>query len=188
VTYTSRNFKPSISFKTPPGHWRAAVADHADHVELEPDTVPPLAAAGIAFHHATQVFPPDKGGKIAGDAVAGPENFATWLTSHPHLKTTQPKPVAALGLEGVSIDVRAKSSSPRKYKDCGKFSGACVVLMMGGVEPILYAGEILGRFLVLEQPDGKQLVVEEWFEPASAAEVGFKLLDQAVANARFVGG
>jgi hypothetical protein len=69
----------------------------------------------------TQVFDPARGGTTPGDAVAGPEDFAQWLTDHPHLKTTKPAPVEALGLKGVSIE-----------------------------------------------PDGKQLVVEQFVEPASA--------------------
>jgi hypothetical protein len=116
----------------------------------------------------TQVFDPAEGGVTPGDAVPGPDDFAEWLTTHPHLRATKPKPVEALGLEGVQIDVRVKSSQPRKYKDCGKVEGDCVVMFVGKVEPIVYGSKSLGRFLVLEQPDGKQLVVEEYVEPARA--------------------
>jgi hypothetical protein len=75
--------------------------------------VPPITVSGVSFHHITRVFPPKTGGVIPGDAVAGPADFATWLTTHPYLRATNPKPVEALGLKGVSIDVRVKSSQPR---------------------------------------------------------------------------
>ena len=43
-----------------------------------------------------------------------------------------------------------------------------MVMFVGKVEPIVYGSKSLGRFYVLEQPDGKQLVVEQYVEPASA--------------------
>ena len=135
----------------------------------------------------TQVFPPETGGVTPGDAVPGPDDFAAWLTTHPHLKTTKPKPVEALGLKGVSIDVRVKSSQPRKYKDCGKVEGDCVVMFVGKVEPIVYGSKSLGRFYVLEQPDGKQLVVEQYVEPASAlngAAAGIRCAPRVRARGR----
>jgi hypothetical protein len=116
--------------------------------------------------------------------VAGPADFAAWLTSHPHLRTTKPKPVEALGLKGVSIDVRVKSSQPRKYKDCGKVEGECVVMFVASVEPIVYGSKSFGRFYVLEQPDGKQLVVEEFAEPASAFKQAQPQLDAVLRSAR----
>ena len=128
----------------------------------------PVDSSALAFHHMTQVFDPATGGRTPGDAVAGPDDFARWLTDHPHLKATEPQPVEALGLHGVAIDVRVKSSQPRKYKDCGKVAGDCVVMFVGKVEPIVYGSKSFGRFYVLEQRDGKQLVVEQYVEPASA--------------------
>ena len=73
-----------------------------DHVEIEPTLEDPVDSSALAFHHMTQVFPPETGGVTPGDAVPGPDDFAKWLTDHPHLKTTKPKPVEALGLKGVA--------------------------------------------------------------------------------------
>jgi hypothetical protein len=149
--------------------------------------VRPVSSSGISFHHMTRVFPPGKGGVIPGDAVAGPADFAAWLTSHPHLRTTKPKPVEALGLKGGSIDVRVRSSQPRKYKDCGKVEGECVVMFPGSVEPIVYGSKVFGRFYVLDQPGGKQLVVEEFAEPASAFKKTEPQLDAVLRSARVAG-
>jgi hypothetical protein len=185
ASYASRKFEPAVTLTIPPtGTWKAAGADSPDHVELEPEPEPPLSGSGISFHHMTKVFPPEQGGVIPGDAVAGPADFAAWLTSHPHLRTTEPKPVEAMGLKGVSIDVRVKSSQPRKYKDCGKVEGECVVMFIGSVEPIVYGSKSLARYYVLQQPDGKQLVVEEWAEPASAFKRAQPQLDAVLKSAR----
>jgi hypothetical protein len=188
ASYASRKFQPELTLTIPQaGEWHTAGADNPDHVELEPEPVPPVSSSGISFHHMTRVFPPDEGGVIPGDAVAGPADFAAWLTSHPHLRTTRPKPVEALGLKGVSIDVRVKSSQSRKYKDCGKVEGECVVMFIGSVEPLVYGSKTFGRFYVLDQPGGKQLVVEEFAEPASAFKKTEPQLDAVLRSARVAG-
>lgn len=183
TTYTTQQFKPNLTLTLPDGEWKAAGADSRDHVEIEPTVEDPVDSSALAFHHMTQVFEPKTGGETPGDAVAGPEDFAKWLTGHPHLKTTTPKPVEALGLTGVSIDVRVKSSQPRKYKDCGKVAGECVVMFVGKVEPIVYGSASFGRFYVLEQPDGKELVVEQYVEPASAYKAQRAALEAVLASA-----
>jgi hypothetical protein len=188
ASYASGKFKPELALTIPQeGEWHTAGADNPDHVELEPEPVPPITGSGASFHHMTRVFPPKTGGVIPGDAVAGPADFAAWLTSHPHLRTTKPKPVEALGLKGVSIDVRVKSSQTRKYKDCGKVEGECVVMFIGSVEPLVYGSKTFGRFYVLDEPGGKQLVVEEFAEPASAFKKTEPQLDAVLRSARVAG-
>jgi hypothetical protein len=188
TTYTTRQFKPNITLTLPAGEWKAAGADSRDHVEIEPTVKDPVDSSALAFHHMTQVFPPETGGVTPGDAVAGPDDFAKWLTTHPHLKATKPRPVEALGLRGVSIDVRVKSSQPRRYKDCGKVEGDCVVMFVGKIEPIVYGSKSLGRFSVLEQPDGKQLVVEQYVEPASALKAQSPAFEAVLDSATTAGG
>jgi hypothetical protein len=85
--------------RAPDGEWLAAGADSPDHVEIEPTPQDPVDSSAIAFHHMTKVFDAAKGGVTPGDAVDGPDDFAAWLTTHPHLRATKPKPVEALGLE-----------------------------------------------------------------------------------------
>jgi hypothetical protein len=183
TTYTTQQFKPEITLTMPDGEWIAAGADSPDHVEIEPTPQDPVDSSALAFHHMTQVFPPETGGTEPGDAVPGPDDFAAWLTGHPHLRATKAKPVEALGLKGVAIDVRVKSSQPRRYKDCGKVLGECVVMFVGKIEPIVYGSQSLGRFYVLEQPDGKELVVEQYVEPASALKAQQPAFDALLASA-----
>ena len=184
--YTTRRFAPHIRLTLPGGKWKAESADKPNHVEIQADPVGDVTAAGFGFHHMTKVFDPAKGGEIPGDAVDGPGDFAAWLSSHPHLRATEPKAVEVLGLEGVSVDVRVKSSQAKQYKDCGKATGECVVMYVGGIEPYVYGSDTYGRFLILEQPDGKELVVEEFVEPASEFEKQVKLFDEALASASVV--
>jgi hypothetical protein len=181
--YTTRLFKPNITLKLPPGEWLATGADSADHIEIEPTVKDPVDDATLAFHHMTRVFDPETGGREPGDAVAGPDDFAAWLTHHPHLRTTTPKPVEALGLKGVSIDVRTKSAQPRQYKDCGKVGEKCVVMFISKIEPVVYGSKSFGRFYVLQQPDGKQLVVEQAVEPASAFKAQNPAFDAVLESA-----
>ena len=183
ATYATRQFKPSITFTVPEGEWKLVGSDSPDHVEIEPTPDDPVDVSAVAFHHMTQVFDPARGGTTPGDAVAGPEDFAQWLTDHPHLKATKPAPIEALGLKGVSIDVRVKSSQPRKYRDCGKVEGDCVVMFVGKIEPIVQGSTSMTRFYVLEQPDGKQLVVEQFVEPASALKAQAPAFEALLASA-----
>ena len=185
ATYVTKTFTPRLQLTLPEGGWIAASGDKADHVEIElEDPEDPVDNSGMGFHHMTKVFPPEQGGELPGDAVDGPADFAAWLTSHPHLKTTKPEPVSALGLKGVSVDIRVKSSQPRLYRDCGKYEGDCVVLYMGGIEPYVYGSDVQGRFLVLEQPGGGQLVVEQWVEPRRAFDDQVKIWDQVLAGTK----
>lgn len=186
-TYTTRLFKPNLTLTLPAGGWLAVGADSADHIEMESPVKDPVDDATLALHHMTQVFDPKTGGVEPGDAVPGPEDFAAWLTHHEHLRATKPRPVEALGLRGVSIDVRVKSSQPRGYKDCGKVAGECVVMFIGKVEPIVYGSRSFGRFYVLDQPDGKQLVVEQAAEPASAFKAQKPIFDAILDSATTAG-
>ena len=181
--YTTQQFKPKITLTLPEGEWLAAGADSPDHVEIEPTPQDPVDSSALAFHHMTKVFDPEMGGETPGDAVAGPTDFAQWLTDHAHLKATKPEPVEALGLKGVSIDVRVKSSQPRQYKDCGKVEGDCVVMFVGKIEPIVHGSKSFGRFYVLEQPDGKELVVEQYVEPAGAFRAQRPAFEAALESA-----
>jgi hypothetical protein len=183
TTFTTRRFKPNITFTVPAGEWLATGADSADHIEIEPTVKDPVDDATLAFHHMTRVFDPETGGREPGDAVAGPDDFAAWLTHHPHLRTTTPKPVEALGLKGVSIDVRTRSAQPRQYKDCGKVGEKCVVMFISKIEPVVYGSKSFGRFYVLQQPDGKQLVVEQAVEPASAFKAQSPAFDAVLESA-----
>ena len=76
-----------------------------------------------------------------------------------------------------------KSSQPRKYKDCGKVEGDCVVMFVGEVEPIVYGSKSFGRFYVLDSPTA-QLVVEQYIEPALALKAQRPAFDAILESAR----
>lgn len=185
VEYTAEAFEPRFRITLPEGEWKAASAT-GDHVEIEAVPRPPVQVGVLGFHHMTQVFPAAEGGEIPGDATESPPDFADWLTTHPHLNATEPEPVEALGLQGVAVDVTVASSQPKKYKDCGKVEGECVVMYVGGVESYVYGSETKGRFLVLDQPDGRQLVVEIAVEPKRAFRKQLKVFEEALATAELV--
>jgi hypothetical protein len=56
-------------------------------------------------------------------------------------------------------------------------------MYVGGIETYVYGSDTYGRFLILEQPDGKELVIEEFVEPASEFREQEKLFDEALASA-----
>ena len=60
-------------------------------------------------------------------------------------------------------------------------------MFVGKIEPIVYGSKSLGRFYVLEQPDGKQLVVEQYVEPASALRAQQPAFDALLKSARAAG-
>lgn len=183
--YTTREFRPAISFTLPEGKWRAFGGDSADHLEIDVEPDGPLQGAGFGFHHMTQVFPPADGGETPGDAVPGPDDFAGWLADHPHLDTTDPEPVEVMGLEGVAVDVTVKSGQKKRYRDCDKLDYEdCVVLFVGKIEPVVYGDDARVRYLVLEQPDGKELVVEQWADPPRQFDRQVRIFDEILAGAR----
>lgn len=188
VAYTATRFKPKLRLVMPAGGWQVFSADKPGNLDLEPETEQPVQDSGISFYHHPKVFDARLGGQIPGDAKELKGDFAEWLGEHPHLKTTAPEPVEALGLSGVAIDVRVTSPQKRQYRDCGKVEGDCVVMLLGGIEPVVYGSQSFGRFLVLDLGGGDQLIVEEWVVPRKTARRELKRLDAALAHSRAVPG
>jgi hypothetical protein len=60
-------------------------------------------------------------------------------------------------------------------------------MFVSKVEPVVYGSETFGRFYVLQQPDGKQLVVEQAVEPASAFKAEKPVFDAALETASVAG-
>jgi hypothetical protein len=57
-------------------------------------------------------------------------------------------------------------------------------MFIGSVEPIVYGSKTFGRIYVLEQTGGKQIVVEQFAEPASAFKKAQPQLDAVLRSAR----
>ena len=167
-TYTTTQQTPKMSLKVPPGTWNTESGDRADGFAVAADQTPAVPQAILAVHHISKVFDPERGGRRPGDQIPLRGDFAAWLSSHPHLQTTKPKPVRLLGLKGVELDVTGRSSPPRIPEDCGAVGDGCVPLFHDGFDYVFYAKGNKGRFDVLELPAGGQLVVERFAEPAKA--------------------
>lgn len=162
ATYTTTRFTPPLEITTTDGSWFAETGDRPDDFSLALDV--PRGQAILGFHRARRVVDPRRGARKPGDVVPGPRDFAVWLQSHPHLRTTRPVPTTALGLRGVRLDVTVRSSQRRVPDDCGKFVGACVALLHDGFDWALYPEDSKARFLVLDQ-GGRQLIIDEWVQP-----------------------
>ena len=176
--YVSARFKPAIAFRVPPGAWSTEVGDSVGHVAIAA-TDPPgrIDQAILALHRMTRVFDPRRGGRIPGDQVAFSGSFARWLSEHPRLRTTQPKPVRLMGLDGVQLDlVNTRSSPAATPDDCGKVGPRCVPLFHDGLDFVAYSAGNHGRFTVLALPEGGELVIEQFVEPAGAFAAGLRML------------
>ena len=75
TTYTTQQFKPNITLTLPQGEWIAAGGDSPDLVEIEPTPEDPVDSSALAFHHMTQVFPPETGGVTPGGRRPRPRRF-----------------------------------------------------------------------------------------------------------------
>ena len=59
ASYASRKFKPELTLTIPrEGEWNTAGADNPDHVELEPEPVPPITVSGVRSANAKSTVPP----------------------------------------------------------------------------------------------------------------------------------
>lgn len=182
--YTTTVFKPAVQFSVPPGSWSTEVGDTAEHFAVAAeDPAGATIQAIVGVHRITSVYDPDRGGKTPGDRVAFKGRFADWLREHPRLRTTAPKRIELMGLEGVQVDVtNTRSEPPRIPDDCGKIGPRCVPLFYDGIDAILYTSTTKGRFAVLALPDGGELVVEQWVEPAGAFAQGLRTLQPLVGG------
>ena len=72
-------------------------------------------------------------------------------------------------------------------KDCRKVEGDCVVLFIGKIEPIVHDSASFGRFYMLAQPDDKELVIEQYVEPASALKAQSPAFEAVLDSATTAG-
>ena len=182
-TYTTGVFRPALRFEVPRGSWTTEVGDTAEHFAIAAeDPSAPVVQAIVGVHRVSQVYDPQRGGETPGDRVPLEGEFADWLRKHPRLRTTAPKPIELMGLEGVQIDVvGTRSEPPAVPGDCGKLGPRCVPLFYDGIDYIAYASTTKGRFAILSLPENGELVVEQFVEPAGAYSQGLELLRPLVA-------
>jgi hypothetical protein len=175
-TYTTRQLTPAIRLTVPRGTWNTESGDRPDGFAVAAAQSQNVAQAILAVHRIAKVFDPVRGGRRPGDAVPFKGDFAGWLRRHPHLETTRPGPVNLLGLKGVELDVTGRSSPPRIPEDCGAVGNGCVVLFHDGFDYAFYSPDLKGRFDVLDLPQGGQLVLERFADPAGAFKAALRKL------------
>jgi hypothetical protein len=186
-TYTTKVFKPAVRFTVPAGSWASDTGDRpAAFAVAAVDPDEPVDQAIIGVHRFTNVFDAKRGGRKPGDTVPLRGSFATWLRTHPHLRTTAPRRAELLGLTGTQIDVTTRSSPPRVPDDCGKVGDRCVPLFDDGLDHVMYGEETKGRFIVLELPDGGEVVIEESGRPKRSFERILRILRPVLAELELV--
>ena len=92
-------------------------------------------------------------------AEPAPEDMVEWLQRHPRLEVDEPEDVTVGGVKGEQLDVVA-SRVPQEYYSCRQ--PPCLPLLQSAVDPELYLVLVenqKARFLVLEDVDGKRVVV-----------------------------
>lgn len=185
-TYTTRRFRPQLTFTVGPGTWTVEHLDTASDISIAAD-LPRVLAATIGWHRVTRVYDPARGGVAPADQVRLQGGFVRWLRHHPRLRVTRPVPVRVAGLNGVRVDVRSTSQPPRVPQDCHKAGPRCAPLFYDGQDPLTYTRGDRGRITVLALRDGGELVVEQFASPGSALPKVLALTRQTMATLRVAG-
>jgi hypothetical protein len=188
TTYTTRQFAPRVEITPSSGlEWTTETGDTPESFSVAlVDPGGGIVQGILGVHRVTSVYDPRKGGVAPGDRVPFDGDFATWLAEHPHLRTSARREVTLAGLKGVQLDVITRSSPPRVPDDCGKVGDRCVPLFYDSLDAVLYAEGVKGRFIVLEV-DGRQVVIEQFAEPARRFGAVLEALRPTVGSLRFAG-
>ena len=183
-TYTTHLFQPTLRFTVQPGAWQAEDGDTRNEFSVsDPHPKLPVLQAILAAHRIVAVYDPRRGGDAPGDQVPFRGSFAAWLERHPRLRVTSPVPVALLGLKGVRLDVRARSTPPKVPRNCAKIGARlCAPIFSDAPDPVLATEDSISRFIVLALPHGGELVLEEYVEPLRAFRRGLARLRPLLAS------
>jgi hypothetical protein len=177
--YETTIFEPRVSITLPDGDWETAAAETADSFAIR-HALTPNRDAIVALVRIAKVFDPSRGGDDAADAIAVPDDFTKFLTSHPNLRATSPQPAQALGLSGESVDVEVIGTPPQTpAAACG--DKPCLPLYLDGKEPIVFSPGDRMRYYVLDGPDG-QLIAELYVSPGDRFEADVPALEDALAG------
>jgi hypothetical protein len=185
-TYATTKFRPSIAITPSEGEWKAGLEDGPAHFALRRDSGE-AGEALLAFHRMEQVFDGEKGGKVAGDAGPPPDDFGEWLLAHPHLKVSGPEATQALGRPAKQYDVSVRSFPKATPDECGKADG-CVPMFMDSRDLVWYSKDVRARFVVLDDPAGKELVVELYSGLADRYDEVLAQLQPTLDSAKFAAG
>ena len=148
--YRSEEFEPSFRFRVGEG-WSSTPMEASDILHITRG-----GEAGLGFVVTHRVYKPSKSG--TPNVVEAPKDLVGWFQSHPYLRTTDPKPAAVGGVEGLRFDVAVVEDLPEVYRGvCGT---GCVdtVKVADGRALFQSRGETV-RLIVLEDVKGDTVTV-----------------------------
>jgi hypothetical protein len=161
---TSRQFEPGIQFTVPAG-WTATYESPFYFELARPDAGYLVQGDGAVYFDSIKAYnrplagPPDGGTAPLEGIGTSALDLATWLSERPQLTATTPRPVAAAGLDGYTLDF---SLSPAAGELCGM---PCVNLLNSPDDSAYYAFGIEGpwkvRAFLLDAPGGTLMITVE---------------------------
>lgn len=146
-THTSAAFKPTLTFTVPDG-WTNTM-DIARSFTLHDNF-----AGGHFFQVLSQVAIPEQDATCSATRKAGVGNtvadWVTFLTKHPGLTTTAPKPVTLGGFSGQQLDVRVASTWTQRCPD--SIAPAVMLITDSGAVPsrVRWIDDQNTRFRILD--------------------------------------
>ena len=148
-TYTSEEFKPSLSFRVGEG-WTTSPPETSDTLGLIWGE-----SGGLGFVNAQEIFKPTKTG--TPNVVKAPKDLVGWLQQHPYLKTDKPEPVMIGGVKGVQFDMVVADLPNDHLSECGS---DCVDLYRSRSGFKFGLGEEDKEHeIVLEDVEGKTVII-----------------------------
>jgi len=184
LRYVSKEFRSGLTLTLPDGAWVGQDTPAGITMRYLPPA--PIRQGILSVNHITKVFDPRRGGRTIADAVPAPPDFATWLERHPRLTASKPVAVTLDGLHGVQVDVTPKSFPARHPAECDPPEELpCLPVWFAERDGVVYPENTKTRFLVLDDDQGRQLVVEAFADPADAFPTVWPVMSDALKTVRF---
>ncbi len=149
-TYSSEEFKPSLSFSVGEG-WAYEGLETSDFLLLsrgEEET--------FTFINAQEIYKPTKTGTPT--VVDAPKDLVGWFQQHPRLQTDKPEPVTVGGVEGVRVDVVVEDLPEDYFGVCG--SDCVDVFRISGADYWAFVEQWKERVIVLEDVKGETVTID----------------------------
>jgi len=160
-TYSSEEFKPSISFNVGEG-WKSG-GEQSDSIWIaqgDPEKSYYIRSLGII--NVSKVYEWYKLGKsdyVYSKQVPAPKDLVAWFHRHPYLQAGQPEPITVGGVNGVQFDVAVDRPLPKNFAAaCGK---NCVDLFGTSNERLTFLYEAFtAHIVILKDVKGDTVVIE----------------------------
>jgi len=156
--YVTTAFQPSVEFVLSTG-WEAT-ADEPDVLELRRQTQVRGAPDGlVTFSRIRAVFDPPCPKARTSTIGQAPADLIAWVSSRPYLVVSEPVPLNAAGLGGLSVDARARSSTGPGCRNRPEGFPDAYYLFPQGSSPFFIDASERVRIEVFELPSGAPLTV-----------------------------